>query len=83
MNTFGLKRPIMLLTPCPEEWTELLPEKEHFIIKSGEQKQLFVGLHSFIDVWQNSGLPDCKISVPFSAEEATQQIMKLAVKENP
>ena len=77
------KRPIMLLTPCPEEWTELLPEKEHFIIKSGEQKQLFVGLHSFIDVWQNSGLPDCKISVPFSAEEATQQIMKLAVKENP
>ena len=70
----------MLLTPCPEEWTEFLPEKEHFIIKSGEQKQLLAGLHSFIDMWQNSGLPDRKLSVPFSAEEATLKIIKLAAK---
>lgn len=77
------KRPIMLLTPFPEEWTELLPENEHIIIKSSEQEQLLTALHSFIDVWQNSGLPDTKISVPFSAEEATQKIMELAVKENP
>lgn len=77
------KRPIMLLTPCPEEWTELLPEKEHFIIKSGVQDQLLAGLHSFVDMWQNGGLPDRKLSVPFSAEEATQKIMKLAVTENP
>lgn len=77
------KRPIMLLTPCPEEWTELLPEKEHFIIKSGVQDQLLAGLHSFVDMWQNGGLPDRKLSFPFSAEEATQKILKLAVKENP
>ena len=76
------KRPIMLLTPCPEEWTELLPEKEHFIIESGVQEQLFAGLHSFVDMWQNGGLPDRKLSVPFSAEEATLKIIKLAVKEN-
>lgn len=76
------KRAIMLLTPCPEEWTELLLEKEHFIIKSGDQEKLLAVLHSFIDMWQNSGLPDCKLSLPFSAEEATQKIIKLAASEN-
>jgi glycosyltransferase involved in cell wall biosynthesis len=76
------KRPILLLTPCPEEWTELLPEKEHFIIESGHQEKLVAGLHSFIDVWQNGGLPDCKLSDPLSAEEATQEIIKLAAKKN-
>ena len=76
------KRPIMLLTPCPEEWTELLPGKEHSIIKSNEHDQLLLGLHSFIESWQNSGLPDCSLAIPFSAEEATQKIIKLAVKEN-
>ena len=76
------KRPIMLLTPCPEEWTDLLPEKEHSVLKSEEFDQLLKGFHSFIERWQTGGLPDCKLSIPFSAEESTQEIIKLAAGKN-
>ena len=62
----------MLLTPCPENGLNYCPEKA-FLIKSGDQEQLLAGLHSFIDMWQNGGLPDRKLSVPFSAEEATSK----------
>ena len=62
-----------------EEWTELLPEKNISLLESGEQEKLLAGLHSFIDMWQNRELPDRKLSVPFSANEATE-IIKLAGK---
>ena len=72
------KRPILLITPSPEEWRELLPEEEHCIIDSGDFEQLKSAILSYVNSWRKSGLRDCEVSVPFSAEDATGKIIDLA-----
>ena len=71
-------RPIILITPCPEEWDELLPEEEHIVIKNGENENIVQGLHCLIERWQRNNVKDCRNYNSFDAEDATLKIIKLA-----
>lgn len=71
------KRPIMLLTPCPEEWDGLLPEEENYIINSNQIPQFKPALNFLIKKWERNGLPDCNFTKSFSTENSVKQIMNI------
>ena len=72
------KRPMVAISPHPNEFRELLDEREHIIVKKGERNEIKDAISKAISKWTTSKCSDCEFTKPFSAEDATKQIIQLS-----
>lgn len=72
------RRPIVLITPCPDEWTGLLNPKEHQILNQENSKEIEGAIERAVLEWKIGKVEDRTLTQPFSAEEAVETIVELA-----
>jgi hypothetical protein len=74
------QRPIVLLTPCPEEWTEVLNSNEHLISNQDNPKEIESAIEGAVQEWKSGKIEDRTQTQSFSAEDAVETIVALAVQ---
>lgn len=72
------KRPILALSPYPDEFRELLDEREHLIVDKSNQNAIEGAILEAVSKWTRSQCPDCEFTKPISAEDATEQIIQIS-----
>jgi hypothetical protein len=72
------RRPIVLLTPCPEEWAELLSSRDHLILNQDNPKEIVSAIERAVMEWKSGKIEDRTQTQPFSAEDAVETIVDLA-----
>lgn len=72
------KRPIIALSPYPDEFRELLDEREHFIGHKSNQNEIKKAILEAVSKWTDSKCQDCVLTKPFSVKDATDQIIQIS-----
>ena len=72
------KRPIIALSPYPDEFRELLDKREHLIVHTCKQNEIDRVVNVAISKWTKSECHDCVLTKPFSANDATDQIIQIS-----
>jgi len=72
------KRPIIAISPYPDEFRELLDEREHLIVQKDEQNDIKGAILEAVSKWTGSKCFDCEFTKPFSAEDATERIIQFS-----
>ena len=72
------RRPIIALSPYSDEFRELLDEREHLIVDKSNQNEIKDAILESVSKWTRSQCPDCEFTKPFSAKDATEQIIQIS-----
>ena len=72
------KRPIFILTPCPNVWNELIDESLHFIVNQNGPKVIGNYILDAIQSWELDNSINLKNQKTYSSQDAVTQIVELS-----
>ena len=75
-------RPVLLFTPVPKHWDDIMDSRTHYIIDQRDPIDIDETLKRLIADWQREKLSDRPISQAYSVEQAVTKIIEKAMRDN-